>query len=79
MFMPQLQDMGQDDLESGLRFLGFAVMVNALRPDTCDAIAALQAADIRTVVVTGDHVRTAVSVAHQCRCGDSPDSRFVKL
>lgn len=41
-------------------------MVNPLRDDTAAVLAELQDADIRTVMVTGDHARTAVSVAHHC-------------
>ncbi|PNW86612.1 hypothetical protein CHLRE_02g093700v5 [Chlamydomonas reinhardtii] len=50
----------------GLRLVGLAVMANPLRPDTADVISRLQHASIRTVMVTGDHLRTAVSVAHKC-------------
>lgn len=56
----------QEELEAGLRFCGLAVMVNPLRADTTSVIAQLHDADIRTVMVTGDHARTAVSVAHNC-------------
>ncbi|KAI3436891.1 hypothetical protein D9Q98_006299 [Chlorella vulgaris] len=62
----EVQGMAQDELEAGLRFCGLAVMVNPLRADTAAVIAQLQAADIRTVMVTGDHASTAVSVAHLC-------------
>lgn len=62
----EVQTMTQDELERGLRFMGFAVMVNPLRDDTGAVLKDLQAAGIRTVMVTGDHARTAVSVAHQC-------------
>jgi hypothetical protein len=41
-------------------------MVNPLRSDTTAVIAALHDAGIRTVMVTGDHARTAVSVALTC-------------
>lgn len=41
-------------------------MVNPLRGDTTAVIAELHDAGIRTVMVTGDHARTAVSVAHHC-------------
>ena len=40
--------------------------MNALRPDTTAVIGELGEAGIRTVMVTGDHVRTGVSVAAQC-------------
>ena len=62
----EVQMLSQNELERGLSFMGFAVMVNPLRTDTAAVLKDLQAAGIRTVMVTGDHARTAVSVAHQC-------------
>ncbi|KAL4457986.1 hypothetical protein ABPG75_012851 [Micractinium tetrahymenae] len=62
----EVQGMAQEELEAGLQFCGLAVMVNPLRSDTTAIIAQLHDADIRTVMVTGDHARTAVSVAHNC-------------
>lgn len=61
-----VQSLTQEELERGLYFLGFAAMVNPLRADTAAVLAELQQAAIRTVMVTGDHARTAASVAHQC-------------
>lgn len=58
--------MKQEEVEQGLRFLGLVLLDNALRPDTTALIAELHEAGIRTVMVTGDHVRTGVSVAAQC-------------
>ena len=43
-----------------LRLVGLAVMANPLRPDSADVISQLQHAHIRTVMVTGDHLRTAI-------------------
>ncbi len=62
----EVQSLTQDELERGLRFMGFAVMINPLREDTGAVLQELQTAGIRTVMVTGDHARTAVSVANQC-------------
>jgi cation-transporting P-type ATPase 13A2 len=62
----EVQSLSQDELERGLRFMGFAVMINPLREDTGAVLKELQNAGIRTVMVTGDHARTAVSVANQC-------------
>jgi hypothetical protein len=46
--------------------MGLAVLANPLRPDTAGVIECLQKAQIRCAMVTGDHLRTAISVAHQC-------------
>mmetsp|Transcript_29272 Transcript_29272/g.64753 ORF Transcript_29272/g.64753 Transcript_29272/m.64753 type:complete len:705 (-) Transcript_29272:814-2928(-) len=58
----------QEDTErhAALHLVGLAVMANPLRPDTAEVVRKLQDASIRTVMVTGDHVRTAISVAHLC-------------
>ncbi|GIL56505.1 hypothetical protein Vafri_11862 [Volvox africanus] len=68
--VPESQLMGWTQAETetlvGLRLVGLAVMANPLRKDTLDVIQQLQYASIRTVMVTGDHLRTAVSVAHKC-------------
>ncbi|EFJ40236.1 hypothetical protein VOLCADRAFT_108270 [Volvox carteri f. nagariensis] len=68
--VPAAQLLGWTQAETeagvGLRMVGLAVMANPLREDTSDVIGQLQHASIRTVMVTGDHLRTAVSVAHKC-------------
>jgi predicted P-type ATPase len=46
-----------------LRFLGLVVMENKLKPCSAGVIAALQAAAVGVCMVTGDHARTAVTVA----------------
>ena len=46
-----------------LRFCGLVVLENQLKPSSAGVIAALQAADVQCVMVTGDHARTAVTVA----------------
>lgn len=56
----------QEELEAGADFLGLAIMVNNLKPGTIPAIHALNGANIRTIMITGDHVRTAVTMARQC-------------
>lgn len=53
-------------VESDLRFLGIIVFENKLKPGTAPAIATLRAAHIPTRMVTGDNVRTAISVGREC-------------
>lgn len=63
-----LHAMTQEQVESSMPLLlvGLVVMANPLRKDSAGVIQALQKAQIRCVMVTGDHIRTAISVAHQC-------------
>ncbi|XP_021926839.1 probable cation-transporting ATPase 13A3 isoform X2 [Zootermopsis nevadensis] len=62
----QAQRTDRDQLENGLEFLGLLIMQNALKPETSPIIAQLQVAQIRCVMVTGDNILTAVSVARDC-------------
>ncbi|CAD8092827.1 unnamed protein product [Paramecium sonneborni] len=56
----------RDQAECNLTFLGFLIMQNKLKPITRNVIETLQDAMIRTIMVTGDNVLTAISVARQC-------------
>uniref|UniRef100_A0A8B9MQX3 ATPase cation transporting 13A2 n=1 Tax=Accipiter nisus TaxID=211598 RepID=A0A8B9MQX3_9AVES len=57
----------RDSVESSLTFLGFLVMKNVLKPESAPVIHLLRNANIRPVMVTGDNMLTAVSVAKSCR------------
>merc|ERR1711892_1276081 len=61
-----IQKMGRDEVESGLTFLGFLVMQNTLKPETSPIISDLRAAALRCLMVTGDNLLTALSVARDC-------------
>jgi cation-transporting ATPase 13A3/4/5 len=52
--------------ESDLQFLGFIVFENKLKPNTAPNIHTLRAAHLACRMVTGDNVRTAISVAREC-------------
>lgn len=53
-------------VESDLRFLGLIIFENKLKPGTAPAIATLRSAHIPTRMVTGDNLRTAISVGREC-------------
>jgi Ca2+-transporting ATPase len=61
-----------DATPTGLTFLGFAGLVDPVRPEVADAIAACRDAGIRTVMLTGDQEPTALSVGRQL--GLEPDA-----
>lgn len=48
---------------SGLTFLGFAGIEDAVRPEAIDAVHQCHQAGIRVVMITGDHIKTASAVA----------------
>ncbi|EGS20971.1 cation-transporting ATPase-like protein [Thermochaetoides thermophila DSM 1495] len=58
--------MTRDEVESGLDFVGFIIFENKLKPTTTSVIKELLSSNIGTVMITGDNIRTAVSVARQC-------------
>lgn len=61
-----IQKMKRGEVESDLHFLGFLVMQNTLKPESAGVIAELKAASLRCVMVTGDNLLTALSVARDC-------------
>ena len=56
----------REALERDLEFRGLLVLSNSVKPDSPAVIAELNTAGIRTVMVTGDSLHTAASVARQC-------------
>ncbi|XP_014665999.1 PREDICTED: probable cation-transporting ATPase 13A3 isoform X2 [Priapulus caudatus] len=62
----QAQRAKRGELERELSFLGLLVMQNTLKPETTPVISELRKAVIRTVMLTGDNMHTAISVARDC-------------
>jgi len=58
-------DYDKEDLEVGLTFIGLAGMIDPPREAAKDAIRKCEEAGIRTVMITGDHRLTAVSIAQE--------------
>ena len=65
------------EIEKDLTFCGFLVMQNSLKPATVPVIKELNAASIRNVMVTGDNMLTALSVARECGMIPSSDKASV--
>ncbi|XP_016856338.1 polyamine-transporting ATPase 13A2 isoform X28 [Homo sapiens] len=60
------QQLTRDTVEGDLSLLGLLVMRNLLKPQTTPVIQALRRTRIRAVMVTGDNLQTAVTVARGC-------------
>ncbi|KAH9285429.1 putative cation-transporting ATPase W08D2.5 [Echinococcus granulosus] len=60
-------------IERQLQFLGLLVMENRLKPESAPVIKLLKEARIRPVMVTGDNMLTALSVARDCEMIDEMD------
>uniref|UniRef100_A0A672IC50 P-type ATPase A domain-containing protein n=1 Tax=Salarias fasciatus TaxID=181472 RepID=A0A672IC50_SALFA len=54
------------EVEKDMQFLGFLMMKNQVKKESGEVINILTAAQVRNVMVTGDNILTAVSVAKSC-------------
>ncbi|ODN02682.1 putative cation-transporting ATPase 13A3 [Orchesella cincta] len=73
----KLQKVKRDVIESDLTFVGFLIMQNSLKPATIPVIKDLNSAKIRCVMVTGDNMLTALSVARECCMIPSQDNVII--
>uniref|UniRef100_A0A672GJG1 ATPase 13A3 n=1 Tax=Salarias fasciatus TaxID=181472 RepID=A0A672GJG1_SALFA len=62
----KVQNVNRDHIETNMEFLGLIIMQNKLKPETPSVLQDLHRANIRTVMVTGDNMLTAISVARDC-------------
>ncbi|XP_076329570.1 polyamine-transporting ATPase anne boleyn isoform X2 [Tachypleus tridentatus] len=62
----KVQRIPREELEVNLTFIGLLVMENRLKPETAVNIEILKSANIRPVMITGDNMLTALSVAYDC-------------
>ncbi|XP_066565308.1 polyamine-transporting ATPase 13A3 isoform X1 [Amia ocellicauda] len=62
----KVQNINRDAIEVNMEFLGMIVMQNKLKAETPSVLEDLRRASIRTVMVTGDNMLTAISVARDC-------------
>lgn len=60
------QKMTRADVESDLDFVGFIIFENKLKPTTAAVLDELLQSNIGAVMVTGDNILTAISVAREC-------------
>ncbi len=59
------QDQAPEALEQGLTFIGLTGMIDPVRPEVRDAIDECRSAGIRPIMITGDHIDTAVAIAKE--------------
>uniref|UniRef100_A0A8C3A359 Polyamine-transporting ATPase 13A3 n=1 Tax=Cyclopterus lumpus TaxID=8103 RepID=A0A8C3A359_CYCLU len=62
----KVQNISRDPIEANMEFLGLIIMQNKLKAETPAVLQDLRQASIRTVMVTGDNMLTAISVARDC-------------
>jgi cation-transporting ATPase 13A3/4/5 len=66
-----IKDLDRARLEKELVFAGVVVFENKLKPETHGVIQELNAANMRTIMATGDNLLTAVFVAKECEIFDT--------
>lgn len=62
----EISTVERSEIEKDFAFVGFLILENKLKEITPQIIGVLQDALIRSVMVTGDNVLTAISVARKC-------------
>ncbi|XP_055863593.1 polyamine-transporting ATPase 13A3-like isoform X1 [Biomphalaria glabrata] len=65
--------LNREQVEHDLTFLGLLIMENRLKVQSAPVICELNEAAIRTIMVTGDNMLTALSVARECKMIDKTD------
>ena len=85
-------DYEAETLEHDLVFIGFLGMIDPCRPEVYDAIRECREAGIRPIMITGDHIDTAVAIARDLgiltddtraitgsQLGEMSDEEFTKV
>ncbi|CAG7720248.1 unnamed protein product, partial [Allacma fusca] len=67
----------REEVENELTLLGLVIMENRLKEETTGVMRVLKNAAIRTIMVTGDNMLTAISVARECGMLESTDKVYV--
>ncbi|KAI0540963.1 hypothetical protein GGR58DRAFT_458516 [Xylaria digitata] len=60
------QKIKREEVETGLQFVGFIIFENKLKPTTAAVLKELNESNIGSIMVTGDNILTAISVARNC-------------
>ena len=58
-----VQNLPRSTIESNMKFCGLVVFENSVKPVSKDTIGSLAKGGLRSIMATGDHLNTAVSVA----------------
>lgn len=71
------QKMKREEVEANLEFVGFIIFENKLKPTTAAVLMELNQSNIGSIMVTGDNILTAISVARNCGLVDRSAHCFV--
>ncbi|KAF5284129.1 hypothetical protein FQR65_LT00129 [Abscondita terminalis] len=64
--LEDVEKLERSAVESDLSFVGLVVLENRVKAATSGVIRSLKDADIKTIMITGDNMETALSVAKDC-------------
>lgn len=67
-----MQEEGNPRANAPWTFLGLAAMKDPARPEAARAVQILRQAGVRTVMITGDHVDTALAIGQQIGIAENP-------
>lgn len=62
----EISKLSRETVEQDLEFVGLVILENRLKRPTAPVIAELREANIRVMMITGDNIQTAISVAKEC-------------
>ncbi|XP_018404242.1 PREDICTED: probable cation-transporting ATPase 13A3 [Cyphomyrmex costatus] len=62
----EISKLSRETIEQDLDFLGLIILENRLKQPTASVITELREANIRVIMITGDNIQTAISVAKEC-------------
>jgi cation-transporting P-type ATPase F len=65
------RQLNQEDVRTGLTFLGLQGMIDPPRPEAMEAVAVCRTAGITVKMITGDHLSTARAIAGQIGLGET--------
>ncbi len=70
-------DVDPEAIENDLIFVGLTGMIDPVRPEVKDAVDKCKAAGIRAVMITGDHIDTAIAIARDLGLLTEPDQAIM--
>ncbi len=71
------EDLSPEAIERRLIFVGLTGMIDPVRPEVKDAVALCKEAGIRAIMITGDHIDTAVAIARELGILESPEQAIL--
>jgi len=72
-----IKSLNRESTEQALNFDGLIVFENRLKTCSLSVVRQLNVARIRTVMITGDNLLTALSVADQCFLADPDKTTYI--